>query len=411
MPALLLFSDEYLRGRPRQRAGIQFTEGGPNQPTLAPNSYLVRNFREGPLGAGRVMGGGPLLDGSLVCFSNATGVLRNFKDGKSGFDDDYLLMVRWWGRGWISSSFGEGPGWVVGLTDVGIVACDGEEWLLLSEGLYKQSRESGSLAYEIGECRKAQAQDNHGDYFHCCVDRGRIWISYRSSAAVSRPDRFHFLDFTPGRAQQGLSALVDDRQTIDGQPNPGFGRPFGWSPPFVPADTLTDDEVQGAIAPGAMGAFRDSVSGATLLVGTRDRHQATAGVEEGHVWQLDTGVLDGATAYGPLLFTRTHATPVGTLRQEPKMVVVRYHDLDGVLTVHHARTAQAHLANPAHFTGQLMPASVSAEPFKDFEWDLPLVARGQAKAVEIKITAGSSGSNRPEVFGLLYRFELAETKE
>jgi hypothetical protein len=286
------------------------------------------------------------------------------------------------------------------LSPLGIIASDGENYLLISEGLYNASLGTGSLAYEISQCVLAQANDNHRDYFHCFVERGRIWISFRSSGSVTRPDRWMFMDFSPGRDQRGLAALV----------NPATERVFGWSSPFQALDTLTDSESQASIAPGVIGSFRDPVTGTVMLVGTRDRHED--GAAEGQVWRLENGVLDGATAYGYTLFGRTNTTPIGTAKIQARRVTIRYYDLDGVLTVAHARSARAHTANPSFFTtSPTLPASNASDPHTEYEWDMPLPTRGLTEASEIKVVAAASGANRPEIFGLDYVFDLVDAKE
>lgn len=399
MPVVLRFSSTYLSAQRDRPSAVQFTRSGPGLPPNAANSYDIENYREGPASVGRCMGGIGLLDGSLVLFERGIGVLRNIRDGKTGLDEDYRLEIVWWNRGCISTHVGRGPGFGVYLTPLGLVANDGREELNLSETLFDPGRKTGDLAYEISQCILATTKNNHSDYFECYVSDDSIWISYRSSASVTRPDRWLRMDFSPGKDLSGLAALI----------NPRTGKPWGWSTPYKPMDASGDaakELSQGTIAPSAMGMARGAREPQTMrFFGTRDRHNS--GVKSGHLWELETGHQDNAaTAITPEAFTKIMVVADGSTRLFPEAIYVRYKkDGDG-LTVKFADDTFSHPADGS-FTAKALATSGS-DDWGEKLWQLPLTERSLMKGCEIKIVDDGTTTSKPEVWGIELRARVVD---
>jgi len=385
-PGLLLFSIAYLNTLPFFKNAFMFTTADPGNPPMAANSWRATNFVTMPAGSGYFQAGGGLTDGALIFGSQGLCRFVNVREGNTGSDADYRIVLIDQSRGAISHQVAQGPGFWVYLSDTGLIAHDGRQELLISETLYNPASRTGDLAYEIQQCQAATAADKHVlGYFNVLVAESRIWISYRSSASVTRPDRHLVMDFSPGSAASGLEALIDPRTK----------QVFGWSTPYKYGD-------QSNVAPSAMGLLRTNAGGIKLFC-TRDRH--TAAAIEGRVEQFDTGNDDNATVIAPVSYYKTELIGDGRHLIASERVRIRYKKNGTGLTVSHARDANAHTANPSRFR-DLALASSGTDLITNKLWELPTAARTLAAALELKIADDGTTTDRPEAFGFEVEAEI-----
>lgn len=216
------------------KRGVHFTMANPattgteTDAPLAPNAwkggYDCRRRVEG--GMGRAVGIGSLLDGCLVLSTRGTAVLRNVRGGKTGADTDYRLE-RWLiGDGVLGpDAYAEGDGWVVYARRAGIMVNDGKREVCISTRVWNPKSSAGSgrgpWSYEWSQCKKWQAKDDQSAHLHIMVAHGRIYVTYRSSSAVTTPDRMMVYDFTAGVNALGVDQVLRDD-----------GTPFAWSAPY-----------------------------------------------------------------------------------------------------------------------------------------------------------------------------------
>lgn len=384
------------------RNTLAFTPGGPGVVANAARSYTAFNQRSLPPDAGDCAGPVlPMIDGGLVPATRAICAIRNIRDGKTGVDEDYRVEVFDNERACISSANGLGPGFVVLLTSQGIYAYDRETWrgICISQDLYNPDTLTGELAYEIAQCIAATGKDDSTGYFSMKLAENQIWISYRSSSAVTRPDRQLVMDFSPGIEQRGLATLID----------PETGQPWGWSPPHRPLDTIptADTPGQNPISFSAMGVVRYS-DGLLRWFGTRDRHNTA--VNEGRVDEFNVGVQDGVGG-----------TPVNVSTMAVYSKIVRHSD---VRSRHQAnRITTKYKKNGAGITAELTRNPKDAAPtfttkalptsgtktYDRFIWNLLLSFRTPAEATQVRWVDDGTTSNRPEIWGAIKEVELIDT--
>lgn len=223
-PVWLPFKKSYLDGLPTRKGDVEFTTGGPADPPYAVNSYVAGNRRSAPADAGICMGGAPLLNGCIVCFSRAIGRLYNIRGGKTGEDADYRLEIFSWGRGCISPySIVYGNGWVGYLTDQGFVVTDGVNERVISLDEYNPAHKEGFWAYEIAQCKNAADTDGTDYQFHAAVGDGKLVVSFRRAAnqgpsSANIPSHVQEYNFSGSKEASGLAQVL--------QPD---GTPWGWS--------------------------------------------------------------------------------------------------------------------------------------------------------------------------------------
>ena len=405
-PAMLKLG---LSGRPENFPNLSyFTSANPGGPKNAANLYLLGdpvlgsfNVRRNPGNAGDCAGPWlPLTRGAIVPCTRAVCRCFNTRDTDTGIDDDFRLEVIDSERGVISPSCAVGHGFAVVLTSQGLYAYDetvsegGRGGINLTQKLYNPSDKKGSLAYEITQCIAATALNNSSGYFSVAIAENKIRISFRSSAAVTRPDVWMDLDFSPGIDQHGINALID----------PKTGEPWGWGNPFKPADLIGEDGVNVTIAPSAMGVVRNP-DGTVTWYGIRDKHDATgAGTTDLRMDTLDTGLTDNgssivATLYTPTLYEeRRHV--------HGKRVFTRYKKNGAGLTVAYARSKDAH-ANPTYFnTAKALP-STGTQVYGRYWWQLPIAKRQASDSAEIQWQDDGTGP-QPEIWDGALEFDSVD---
>lgn len=228
---------------------IWFTMGGPGLTGHSPN-LSIKNFRDAPARWGYFVGGASLLDGQIVCFSKAIGIVRNIRGGKSGLDDDYRLESFNENRGCISdASIVQGDGWVGYMTVDGYVVTDGTREVVISYDLYHPADNYGAFKGTIKNCIAAEAT-NDGEaaarYISASLIESRLHLCFDATGAST--------DFRPGNTNVGSSYgdIVMIYDFSQGAPGSGLqevldseGKPFGWSAPLTVGPNWTSGPVGG----------------------------------------------------------------------------------------------------------------------------------------------------------------------
>ena len=387
---------------PTQRDLHFFTRGGPDAAPNAAMAFCLGNNRRNPPGAGDAAGPIlPLINGGLVPCTNAVCVIFNDSTDRSGSDDDYRIQVIDPERGVISPSCAVAAGLAVVLTAHGIYAYDSEfRGLCISNDLFNPSTGKGALAYEIGQCVAATGKDDSTGYFNVAMGEAKIYISYRSSVGVTRPDRFQVLDYSRGLKARGIDALID----------PETNEPWGWSTPFKPRDTMPN-EGDGAvsIAPSAMAVIRN-YDGTVTWYGTRDRHGV--GQRDSSMVIFDSGFQDNGVAIPPGFYQRTDSVfPQGAIKHKAKRCYIEYAKNGTGLSVAHARSADAH-ANAAYFRSKALASSGATLQRERYWWPIPTAGRQPTAVSEIRFTDDgtvNSEAGRPRVWGTILEVEPVDT--
>jgi hypothetical protein len=231
-PAILFFNNAYRAAQDTLKRDVLFSGGGP---THAGGRIAMDNFYAGVHGgfrsseeqAGILTGLGTLLSGAIVLYSNAVGVIRNVKGGKSGEDDDYRLELQSKGDGCIApASVVETHGLVGYLKREGYAFNDGEREVIISGKVYDGGYGTGDSSYEVGECIKACEADTDGAFFSALVSQAVLYLTFRKDQNSTYPDRMVAYRFAGGKDRLGI------RQVYAGETQDGQIIPFGWSSPF-----------------------------------------------------------------------------------------------------------------------------------------------------------------------------------
>jgi hypothetical protein len=387
--------------KPKLREYVYYTGGGPTHAPNAANSWYLTNFRKPPTDCGESMGCVGLLDGALAPYTKGLCVIRNKFNGKTGADEDYRMEVLNQNRRCISPALAAAAGCGIYLSEDGLFACGFNQYgnleeLCISPTLFRRTVDTtrGILAYEIGECMKAAAVDNAAYYFSVMVENNQIWITFRSSAAVTQPDMQLCMDFSPGQAQVGLAALID----------PVTGKPWGWSSPFI-------TRVASTAGISAMGAVRDTDG--LHFYGARDWHSGATYSTEGRIEEFNTGTTDNGTTaetdavVAPVVFHKTDQ-PLGPRMKLRALELMPKYKKNGTgVSVALARSRNAHLANPSYFKAIALD-STGTSPFEDPVKQPTVEARSLGNVIETKFTDDGSTSDRPELWGLEVTFEAVD---
>jgi hypothetical protein len=228
-PGVLIYSTAYLAQIPDSPRGFYYTGGGPAHARNAGNSWYfgVANYGETPNEAGDIMGAAALRDGAMIFCKRGRCVLRNTKGGNTGLDEEYQVRLVAGSEGCISDlSVASVNGCAICLTEKGLIADDGQDWVNLSLAIHNAAERTGEWAYEISQCVAAKALDNlDGAKFQVSIVGSKIVVSYRTASHTTADDfadRQMEYDFSPSTAALGIASLLDDE-----------GNVFGWSCPLT----------------------------------------------------------------------------------------------------------------------------------------------------------------------------------
>lgn len=369
LPALFVLNVNWSKQQKRQPHSVFFTGGGPGVAPNAMNNWYAENERTTLDEQGDIVGGAALLSGCLVLSTRGASVIRNIRDTKTGADQDYRLEPLAGAPGCIApDSIAECNGVVLYLSELGLMACDGERFECLSTRVYNEATKTGEWAYEIAACKAASEADTDDTYFGCSVIGQRVWVWYRTDATTRRT---MMLDFSASRATSGMAQFLDDS-----------GKAFGWSAPLtIPLTCLnlyhdgTDEKLYGVYEGGS-----------------------------GRIDQFDVGVSDygpdGGGSYEYSQFISDVYFKMDTLGVDRKKslreVVVKYKNAEAAtnsaLTVY--RNAARTLS-----TGRSLPVTGTA-PEKILRYSPTLAGQSPADVVEFFLRIVGVDAERPELWSV-----------
>lgn len=356
-PALLPFKKSYLDGFAVQKRSVQFSHAGPGSARVTPDVHRAQNLRTAPDSAGILTGLAPLNRGAVVGFGKAFMRFENVRDSGTNVDDDFQLVPFIDGFGLIApASLVAGNGWVGGLTQVGYVITDGERYVTISNDLYDPDNEVGELAYEVEQCAAAAAADTDAAYCSAALIGRRLYLTYRSSAAVSYPDRTICYDMTDGIAASGLADVLDRR-----------GRPFPWSAPW-------------SLRLSVMGGVRRSDG--LHKYGAIDAN--AGGTGDGRIDEFDTGTQDNGVSLAPVAYGPTTFADTQRFKRARRIRAVHRKNGTG-LTVALARDASR-----SAFDAVTLPTTGAGDFARD-TYELPLISRSRKPTLELRIQDDGSG--------------------
>lgn len=370
-PIGLPFKKSYLDTLATLDRDVQFTTGGPLDPPYAGNSYVAGNRRNADAAAGFAMGGAPLLNGAITCYSRAYGRLYNVRGGKTGEDADYRNEIQVWSHGCVSPySIVYGNGWVGFLTDAGFVVTDGTTERIISLDVYNPSTGTGEWAYEIGQCKNA-AETNGSNYqFHAFVEAGKLYVSYRRTSNNTVPAHMMVYDFSASASSAGLAQVL--------RPD---GTTWGWSTNLT--YSWRAHSAAGGVA-GAIGSVRKS-TGLYILTCDDTNDKTTCGLVqriENGTWTDSGTASQRVTAQGYLALDMHD-----TLDEKAAQVlhVMRYNP--------GAAERVTFFRSKAQSNGSQQSLAASGAPFQVDHIPLPIAQRTITMQTQILLEAlGGSGS-------------------
>ncbi|HTF39004.1 MAG TPA: hypothetical protein VK754_00230 [Propionibacteriaceae bacterium] len=385
-PAPIFWSSVYRANYPVAKRRIFFTMGDPGMPTSAADSWAAGNFRDAPNSYGDYMGGAPLPNGSVECFTDGIMVLQNRRTGISGEDTDYRLYELNASRGCVSTNSITSFNGVVGyLTIDGYVVTDGREEVIISSDVWNSSTQTGEWAYEIAQSSKTSKADIsliHG--FAAKAMGGKLYCAYRlSSSYTGGPGHLVIYDFSGSSQFSGLrGALRPD------------GAPWGWSTPLV--------TVSGGW--GTMGEV--STSG-----GIKRYVAISQSLTTGLVYQIEVGSNDNSdgvgfpgTAFTSELWTARDLAE--TLKQKAAQEMLLLYKKNGTgLTLKCYRDALGTTQSGATIT---LPTT-STDNFKKKRLPLEQKIRALSDSLEFRFTDDGSGTDAPQIYGFDLDLVIADS--
>lgn len=372
-PAPIFWSSTYRNNYPTNKRRIFFTMAGPGMPSSAADSWAAGNYRDAPEGYGDYMGGGPLANGSIECFSKGIMVLQNRRAGISGEDIDYRLYELNPTRGCIAmSSVATFSGAVGYLTNDGYVVTDGKDEVIISGDIWNPATQTGEWAYEISQCAKGSASDTNTiqlEGFTATVLDGKLYCVYTLESGSTRSRHMIIYDFTGAAQYSGLRGVL--------RPD---GTPWGWSTPLVALNVW--GPIGEVVTSG--GVQRYAVQSGQVLGGM---------TSTGRIIQIETGADDGGTDFTSELWT---ARDMGeTLSQKSAQEVSLLYKKNG--TGQTFRVYRDGLGTTASATITL--PTTSSDNFKKKRLPLPQTARALTDSLEFRFTDDGSGTDAPQNYG------------
>jgi hypothetical protein len=327
-PAVIYMDRSAMQSRYPQPDKIGFWHTRANPTSLgagiaaAANYWHADNRRVPPVDSGIYMGLAALTDGTVLFYSKKVWLFRNTFAGRSGKDEDYRfdLVSNDGCIAWDSIvEFNNAVGWlsIKGFKVAG-PASGGFQESLIAGAIYDMEnnlgksdyRIHGNLTYEIEQCVAATGADNDAAEFRARVIGSALYIHYRSSSSVTKPDVMHVYDYSEGVGSGGIAELF--------RPD---GTPYGWSAPLR--------------LPGSCLGFYNNATGLVKLH-TIDTNAGSTG--DGRIDQFETGYQDNTTAIGTLLYTKMDDMNEPQRRHRTHKFTTKYKSPTGhVLAVSHSR--------------------------------------------------------------------------
>lgn len=287
--------------------GVHFTIAGPASTAAdidAPyaanawvGGYACRRRLTDDLGV--LLGGGSLLNGSLVVYSKGIGAIRNIRGGKSGVDTDYRLEP-WLGLhgGVCATAICSSSGIVFYMTRLGLMANDGTQEVCISPAVWTphgtDGAGTGAWKYEMQQCVGAIDAGTDTGRFHLSAVNGRLFVAFRSSNAVTYPDRMMVYDYSLATDRQGVAQLYR-----------APGKLWAWSAPYrIRASVI--GEVVRSDGPHIYGAIEESYAGYST--------------GDGRIDELETGANDNGTGIQDDVYLAMD--DLGSARQKKRILLV-----------------------------------------------------------------------------------------
>jgi len=375
-PAPIFFSSTYRNNFTTAKRRIFFTMGGPGMPTSAADSWAAGNYRDAPESYGDYMGGAPLVQGSVECFSKGIMVLQNRKAGVSGEDIDYRLWELNAVRGCIcATSICSFNGAVGYLTKDGYVVTDGRDEILVSSDVWNAATGTGEWDYEIEECAKGAGSDTDLGRFCASVMGGKLYCAYRLTSGDSVPEHMVRYDFTASTQFGGLRGVL--------RPD---GQPWGWSTPLV--------------APVAWGPMGEVVisSGVARYVAMEAR--VVGMTSTGRIYQMETGSDDDGVDFTSDLWTARDMAE--TLKKKVALEMSLLYKKNGTgIRLRGYRDGQGNV-NGSIGTASLDIANLpttSTDNFKKKVLPMPTNMRALSDSHEFRFTDDGTGTDAPQIYG------------
>lgn len=285
-PGFLYFNTAYLGTSPTQPASIWMTVANPEATKCAANCFSseLTNKHTPPSSAGMSMGGVGIGDGFWTPFSNMRAIIVNTLNSGTGFDRDYKLRITHPASGIIGPVV-PGPRCGFGYSPEGWIAADLDQELPFSQDIWLHSDSDaktgvGDFDYEGPQCVAAAAADTDTAMMYAKYMRGALYVNYRTSASPTHPNRQVMLDFSDGKVNSGIRALVRDMPLMDGERMVApAGTLYGWSVPLTRSMTQMCEGKRGD---------------GSHLYGWNQANAGSTG--DGRIDEFETGDTDNGTA-------------------------------------------------------------------------------------------------------------------
>jgi len=186
LPGFLYFTKDYLDEDPIKKSRVWLTVATPGATRAAANAWSgkIANRHEPPETAGISMGGFAVDNGFVVPFSRKNMAIGN-RPGE-GFDSEYKLYALNESRGccaWQSVTAHSRCGLL--FSPEGLVACDLEREVLLTDAIYRHSDSDaktgvGDFAGTVADLVAATAVDDDSADLYVRVMRGAVYVNYDS---------------------------------------------------------------------------------------------------------------------------------------------------------------------------------------------------------------------------------------
>lgn len=225
MPGVLYLDQTYVSSLPTRPNSFMHTEAGAAQKLTGLISSALTWYVNGPgydvkppEDEGLFMGAWPLSDGCVVFYSKAVYLYQNRRGGTTGNDEDYR-MYRISKRGCIAwNSITGGNGWAGWMAEDGYCVTDGSPngERLISGAVWNLATGRGEWNYEVQQGIKSIAANDDSSRFVAAVIGNVLHWVYRSSGAVTGPDRRITYDFGATAGGSGLAQVLQ----VSGEPYP-----------------------------------------------------------------------------------------------------------------------------------------------------------------------------------------------
>ena len=354
-PGFLYFKSTYFdRQLAADKQALWTTQGGPNLPRAAGNSWTTRVSGKHRPSAGAGIGVGlvPVQDGFVCGYADHVWKLVNTTNTNDTRDENYRLEpldledgVKSWG------GMVKGPNCAIWCGRVGVYAGDLVRKFMISKAIWNASERRGPVRFEIESSALATSRDDDTAYLKLEVVRDRLNVFYRADEAATYPNRRMVYDFSGAVEAQGALQMVD-----------AGDNPFQWSTQFL--QSLS-----------ALALIRRGDG--ERVVGILDTNAGTIG--DGRAEYVDTGNTDNGVAIVARLYLRTDDLGDRRKKKSAQEFVLRYRAAVGQLLLRVSRD-YGRLSELTHTVPQTGPSEIRTKRIP-----LKMQLRAPADFVEVVI--------------------------